>query len=103
MSTFHVSVMASTPAIAIHNVRHPSLPSNFSAFMASQTKSCRDLGGGEGWRGRGHGAKNEMKMSECGSIGGFCSARRPKSADDRRGGDTQRPASLAGNAASFDA
>jgi len=37
ISTFHVSVMASTPAIAIHNLRHPSLPSNFSAFMTSPT------------------------------------------------------------------
>ena len=33
ISTFHVSVMASTPAIASHIVRHPS-SSNFSVFMA---------------------------------------------------------------------
>jgi hypothetical protein len=33
ISTFHVSVMAITPAIASHKVRHPS-PSNFSVFMA---------------------------------------------------------------------
>jgi len=33
ISTFHASVMAITPAIASHKVRHPS-PSNFSVFMA---------------------------------------------------------------------
>jgi hypothetical protein len=38
ISTFHVSVIAITPAIASHKVRHPSLPSNFSMFMASPTK-----------------------------------------------------------------
>jgi hypothetical protein len=39
ISTFHVNVMAITPAIAIHKVRHPSRsPSNFSAFMASDFK-----------------------------------------------------------------
>jgi hypothetical protein len=38
ISTFHVSVMAITPAIASHNVRHPS-PSNFSVFMAPRRKS----------------------------------------------------------------
>ena len=46
ISTFHVSVMAITPAIASHKVRHPSWsPSNFSAFMASDLKKigCRDL------------------------------------------------------------
>jgi hypothetical protein len=37
MSTFHVSVMAITPAIASHKVRHPS-PSNFSVFMAPRQK-----------------------------------------------------------------
>jgi hypothetical protein len=42
MSTFHVNVMASTPAIASHKLRHPS-PSNFSVFMASRQKvTCRD-------------------------------------------------------------
>jgi hypothetical protein len=42
ISTFHVSVMTITPAIASHKVRHPS-PSNFSVFMASRQKvSCRD-------------------------------------------------------------
>jgi hypothetical protein len=36
ISTFHVSVMAITPAIASHKVRHPSWgPSNFSVFMTS--------------------------------------------------------------------
>jgi hypothetical protein len=39
ISTFHVSVMAITPAIASHKVRHPSWsPSNFSAFIASDFK-----------------------------------------------------------------
>jgi hypothetical protein len=58
ISTFHVSVMAITPAIASHKVRHPS-PSNFSVFMAPRQKvSCRDLAGAGGLRGvRGHGAK----------------------------------------------
>jgi hypothetical protein len=37
ISTFHVSVMASTPAIASHKVRHPS-PSNFSMFMIPRQK-----------------------------------------------------------------
>jgi hypothetical protein len=32
ISTFHVSVMPSTPAMASHKVRHPS-PSNFSVFI----------------------------------------------------------------------
>ena len=43
ISTFHVSVMAITPAIASHKVRHPS-PSNFSVFMAPPMKrvGCRD-------------------------------------------------------------
>jgi hypothetical protein len=39
ISTFHVRVMAITPAIASHKVRHPSLPSNFSVFTASRQKS----------------------------------------------------------------
>jgi hypothetical protein len=42
ISTFHVSVMAITPAIASHNVRHPS-SSNFSVFMACDY-GCRDRG-----------------------------------------------------------
>jgi hypothetical protein len=37
ISTFHVSVMPSTPAIASHNVRHPS-PSRFP----DEKVSCRD-------------------------------------------------------------
>jgi len=37
ISTFHVRVMAITPAIASHKVRHPS-PSNFSVFMAPRQK-----------------------------------------------------------------
>ena len=40
ISTFHVSVMAITPAIASHKVRHPSWsPSNFPMFMASDFKN----------------------------------------------------------------
>src|SRR5215472_6523288 len=51
ISTFHVSVMAITPAIASHKVRHPS-PSNFSVFMAPRQKvSCRDPEWGWGARG----------------------------------------------------
>jgi hypothetical protein len=35
ISTFHVSVMAITPAMVSHKVRHPSSRvSNFSVFMA---------------------------------------------------------------------
>src|SRR5690349_20958332 len=37
ISTFHVSVMVSTPAIASHKARQPS-PANFSVFMTSPTK-----------------------------------------------------------------
>jgi hypothetical protein len=48
--TFHVSVMAITPAIASHKVRHPS-PSNFSVLLAPRQKvSCRDLAGAGGLR-----------------------------------------------------
>src|SRR5215472_14205521 len=63
ISTFHVSVMASTPAIASHKVRHPSLPSNFSVFMASRLAAVTP----RGWGVRGHGARDEMQTSECGS------------------------------------
>jgi hypothetical protein len=51
ISTFHVSVMASTPAIASHKVRHPS-PSNFSVFIGSPTKklaAVTPMGGLWGW------------------------------------------------------
>jgi hypothetical protein len=45
ISTFHVSVMAITPAIASHKVRHPSL-SNFSVFIAPRRyRDPEGLGG----------------------------------------------------------
>jgi hypothetical protein len=51
ISTFHVSVMAITPTIASHKVRHPSR-SNFSVFMAPRQKvSCRDPERAVGTRG----------------------------------------------------
>src|SRR5215472_6274070 len=64
ISTFHVSVMAITPAIVSHKVRHPS-PSNFSAFMAPRQLAA--VTPKRGWGVRGHGAKDAMQMSECGS------------------------------------
>ena len=53
ISTFHVSVMAITPAIASHKVRHPSSsPSNFSAFMASDFKKLAAVTPGDEGHGR---------------------------------------------------
>ena len=66
ISTFHVSVMAITPAIASHKVRHPS-PSNFSVFLASRLAAVTSKRGCGDGGCRGHGAKDAMQMSECGS------------------------------------
>jgi hypothetical protein len=67
ISTFHVSVMAITPAIASHKVRHPS-PSNFSVLMAPRQKvSWRDPEWGCGDGGGATQPKNQTQTAEYGS------------------------------------
>jgi hypothetical protein len=71
ISTFHVSVMAITPAIASHKVRilRDLQTSRCCSWLPTEKVGCRDLGiGAEGDGVWSHGAKGETQTSECGST-----------------------------------